>query len=241
MRVSTATSPHRPPRASTQNLPSSDTVSRLWWADGPKTVDPSALFAGLCLFCALRTCDCLCVLRGLPPPQAFLSRFQPGHLQAAGDEASGLGWAGLSSCSSGEAWACSPLLCSPLRSPLSSYLGNSLRVPSPLPWLTHMKEECEGPGGWRFLRKWLCQAGLCEKGFFLAHEKAPCSPDSCLILKREGNCTSHHLLSGSSYPHDMPGSWAPAGMAFLQSTEPLSPAGARWRVGGGSRQDLCLL
>lgn len=58
-----------------------------------------------------------------------------------------------------------PALLSILSEASSALIWELVRVPYPLPHPGHMREDVEVPVGGGFLRKWLCQAGLHEKGF----------------------------------------------------------------------------
>lgn len=101
----------------------------------------------------------------------------------------------------------------------------------------------EVPVGGGFLRKWLCQAGLHEKGF-CEHVKMS------LVLQTffsppyfggrgELHLTLSLLMVGSSSKC----AWflGSVSMTFLQSTELVVPIRVKWMVGGGSCQHFCLL
>lgn len=144
-----------------------------------------------------------------------------------------------STCSSSEAWACCVL--HPLRSQFSCYLGNSHKVPYPLPHPMHMKEDVGGQKVGASSGSDSKQTRLCEKGFFLAPEKAP-SLDSFCLFWREREIALHIVFyQGFIVLTILPSSWAPARMAFLQLTEPVAQVRARMVAGGSSLQYFCLL
>ncbi|XP_037683411.1 mediator of RNA polymerase II transcription subunit 8 isoform X3 [Choloepus didactylus] len=84
--------------------------------------------------------------------RTFLPRFHPGHPSKL-QMVRLLGWDNLSTCSSGDAWACSTVY--PLKSQFTSYLGHSHSVLHPLPYPVHMKEDVKGPEDGGFIRKCL--------------------------------------------------------------------------------------
>ena len=106
-----------------------------------------------------------------------------------------------------------------------------------------MREDVEVPVDGGFLRKWLCQAGLHEKGF-CEHVKISLVLQTFFFLSYFGGKEELHLTpslvrveSSSKYAWFL----GSVSMAFLQSMEPVVPIRVKWMVGGGSCQHFCLL
>lgn len=145
----------------------------------------------LCLFHAAKNCSNLCVLRGTLSLQALLPGFHSGcPSKVQGEEASG----------SGRKKKCPPTALVKLGPAVLSMLWKAnlaltwqIVIKSPILYPTLITRG--------FLRKWLCQAGLCGKGFFLSTWKSPFpwTRVSYFGGRRELHFT---LPSGFSWPHN---------------------------------------